>query len=227
MISAKTIDAIYLSSFKTCIQEVGIDEVLRVAILFRVPNIEELKHSALQKAIANSYVGKAFMVSYYNAQSPEDVRMLIENSQCYMILDTLGYDIYKIDFDDAANILFKDFQTRKERKDPFQEDFVITAKKKRRDWTDEEEAFLKKNHIKHTREELAEMLGRPITSVSSKLSRMGLVTGQKAEWSETEIAFLKENYGHMPIEDIAKKLGRSYDSVTSKAAFRRLNLIAN
>ena len=227
MIDGKTIDAIYLNSYQACLTHMNLDYLIKIAILFRVENVEELKKSEIQHAIANSYVGHALMLAYYNAYSPEDVRMLIENSQCYMILDTLGYDIYQINPEDVAEFLFKDLQMRKKSENPENLKEFSSKRRKKNPWTDRDESFLKKNYLKMDNVELAYHLGRSENSIASKLCYMGITRDVRAKWTrwtKKELEFLEKNHNKLTFEEIAEKLDRSYYSVSTKASRHKLQI---
>lgn len=69
----------------------------------------------------------------------------------------------------------------------------------------------------HNVPELAKMFNRTNSSISKKLSKLGLKAVNKRNyWSEEELEFLKTNYNTMDKKELAKKLNRSYGVVLNK-----------
>lgn len=84
-------------------------------------------------------------------------------------------------------------------------------------WTKEEEDFILANP-KKSYEELAEVLGRSISAVKSKKSRLGVRANNRGKrWTEDERRLLQNNYNKKSKEELMELLPeRSWDSIRSQ-----------
>lgn len=83
-------------------------------------------------------------------------------------------------------------------------------------WSAREDAYLRRNHLKRTSDELASKLGRTVVAVRVRLRHLGL--RESKAWSPEDMAFLKEHYGTMKSHELARLLGRSGGAVRNMAS---------
>ena len=86
-------------------------------------------------------------------------------------------------------------------------------------WTVEEINFLKENHNKMLKAEIAEKLNRTENSVSLKAYKMGisLKRSNYRDWTEEEERYLEDHWGTTSKSRMAKNLNRTKNSITRKA----------
>jgi hypothetical protein len=84
-------------------------------------------------------------------------------------------------------------------------------------WSEDEVRLLKKLFPKGKAWEVAELTGRPLTSVKQKAYDMGMRTRERRLWSADEIEILKKLYPKENFQRVAEILGRRPDSVSAKA----------
>ena len=84
-------------------------------------------------------------------------------------------------------------------------------------WSEDEVKLLKRLFPQGRAREIAERIGRPLTSVRQKAYSMGIKTREWRLWSANEIKLLKKLYPTEDTQDIADKLGRSRISIRQKA----------
>ena len=89
-----------------------------------------------------------------------------------------------------------------------------------KNWTIEEENFIRENYYKLEAKEIAEHLGRTLSSVQHKISRMEIV-GKR--WTDEEIEYLKNNYLVKTNKELSKELNRSKSAIDLK--INRLGLV--
>lgn len=91
--------------------------------------------------------------------------------------------------------------------------------RRRRNWTAEENAFLRANYGKLSRAEIARRLGRREKVVAAQELLLGLRQKQPARrmWSVAELEYLQTHYGKVPVAEIAAHLGRAPAGVALKA----------
>jgi hypothetical protein len=80
-----------------------------------------------------------------------------------------------------------------------------------KNWTREEELYLKSNMSRLSYKEMAEHLGRHEVSVSHKMQRLELAK-KVVPWSEEDIKYIKENYQHVTSKKMANLFGRPLTS---------------
>lgn len=83
-------------------------------------------------------------------------------------------------------------------------------------WSDQEVQFLYDHADDMTVKEVAQALGRSLSSVDVKRARLGIKKSKS--WTEEDDEYLEEYYGIRSVDSIARKLGR-----TRKAVIRRAN----
>lgn len=84
-----------------------------------------------------------------------------------------------------------------------------------RRWTKDELEYLTKHYGKKPVGEIAEVLGRTVSSVQTKGPEIGL-NAQTDRWAEGEEQFLRENYLSLGAEECARRLGRTKAAVHGK-----------
>jgi hypothetical protein len=90
-----------------------------------------------------------------------------------------------------------------------------TAPRERREWTDEEDAQVKKWYPTKGSTFLMQLLDRPRASIQQRALRLG-VNGRGKRWSNREDVFVKHNYAKRTATYIAEKLGRTEMSVRQR-----------
>lgn len=114
---------------------------------------------------------------------------------------------------------------------------IVHAKKElridpfiKREWTAEEENFLKQNYRKLTYKQMALQLHRSSASISRHAFQLGITEGKPKQtrgkpWTEKEILYISEHHKDDP-KDIARYLDRNESSVLNKLTrlgFRQRN----
>lgn len=90
-------------------------------------------------------------------------------------------------------------------------------------WTPEQDDFLRANYHSLQLKEIARILGKPTSTVNSRVNRLGITrTKKEPPWSAEDIRFLRENWGKLSIRTLAKRLNRSEYGVLVKS--KRLKL---
>lgn len=81
-------------------------------------------------------------------------------------------------------------------------------------WNTNEIKYLKENYGNKTNKEIAEYLGRSVSSVQHKAEQEGLKSSKY--WTEENINFLINNYKHMTYKELSKKLGKTKSAIDLK-----------
>ncbi len=98
----------------------------------------------------------------------------------------------------------------------------MSKKTKDKKWTKEEDEFL----IKHNdlpRKEVADLIGRTLSSVSNRYRILGLkrprilINEKQEAWSEDDLQYLRDNYYNFSKKELAKKLRRTTSAIQNKA----------
>jgi DNA-binding CsgD family transcriptional regulator/DNA-directed RNA polymerase specialized sigma24 family protein len=84
---------------------------------------------------------------------------------------------------------------------------------RRKNWTREEDAIIRRNYTKHGARHTAGLLNRSITSVQHRAERLGVPGHGIKPWSNKEEHYLRRFYGTKSAIDIARILGRTEQSV--------------
>lgn len=85
-----------------------------------------------------------------------------------------------------------------------------------KEWTAEEENFIKENYEKFSYDEIAVKLNRTKKSVIHKAGILGLKRHERNSWTEDQIKVLKENFDNMSLNELATLLSRDLGSVRDK-----------
>ena len=85
-------------------------------------------------------------------------------------------------------------------------------------WTREEIELLKILYPKGNTKEIAERLGRPLTTVRQKAYDIGLKTNIYQYWTDEEVELLEELYKNTPVPVLSEQLGHSEGSIRIKAS---------
>lgn len=92
----------------------------------------------------------------------------------------------------------------------------------RKQWTPEEEKFLREHRMQMSQGELARALGRTAKSVGVRMFKMGLTKDMPKEtrrrWTAKEDAFLREHAQDMSSRQMATELKRSLEAVMHRLA---------
>ena len=90
-------------------------------------------------------------------------------------------------------------------------------------WSHEEIERLKELYEKKTPvKEIADLMGRPIASIRTRASNLGLK--QRVAWTDAEYEILREaSINGKTLTETAARLGRPYVNVARQAAFLKLN----
>jgi hypothetical protein len=96
------------------------------------------------------------------------------------------------------------------------------ARKKKRQygpwsWTKEDIKLLKKLYPHGKTQQIADLLGRPLTTVRQKAYDLGIKTKIYNYWTDAQIKQLKKLYSKTPINTLSRKFKHSKDSVRMKA----------
>lgn len=84
------------------------------------------------------------------------------------------------------------------------------------EWTDEEDALLRKRYHKEGSLYMARLLGRTPAAIRNRAYRLG-VAGEPREWWTTfEDRYVEKNYPRKSVQDIARTLGRSVQAVRAR-----------
>ena len=81
-------------------------------------------------------------------------------------------------------------------------------------WTPEEDAYLRENVKRQSRQEIAAALGRTVRGIDDRCHALDI---HSRKWSAEETEYIMEKWGTTSIPEIAKKLGRSVNAVKLKA----------
>lgn len=87
-------------------------------------------------------------------------------------------------------------------------------------WTNEEVVFLQQNYLKLGAKETAQQLGRSLTSVHSKIRKVGggrPSIGPRVIWTEKEDEFLKANYQKLSWTELTQELGRTKGAINARS----------
>jgi hypothetical protein len=100
-------------------------------------------------------------------------------------------------------------------------------------WTKEEDLILRHNAPFMTAPELAERLGRGVSSVKYRLNLLGIklldhrefmIKNRDSDWSLDELRLLKIEAGRTKTKTLAKRLGKSTRALRSKASRENVSL---
>lgn len=80
-------------------------------------------------------------------------------------------------------------------------------------WTERELDYLRECYGELSTRQIAEDLGRTVSSVDNKASKMKLKVG----WTEKDLAYLRQHYTQQPVTVTIQALGRSKSAITQKA----------
>lgn len=88
----------------------------------------------------------------------------------------------------------------------------------RRKWSEEDVEYLKENINRYTYRELAQILGRSLETLKTKVRALGLKKDNASKkWSEEDVEYLKENINRYSYQELAQILGRSTNACAYKA----------
>lgn len=96
------------------------------------------------------------------------------------------------------------------------------ARPNNRSWTEEEDTFLRVNHDRMTRAQIARKLDRTPGSVGQRMTIMGLTHDRRKvdlirPWTEEDDAQIREIYGTVSREEVARRMNRTVLAVTYRA----------
>jgi len=83
-------------------------------------------------------------------------------------------------------------------------------------WTPEQDQYLRDHWQEMSDEEMAAVVGHPLTSTKARRGKLGLYErkGYRGkDWSPEELAYIHEVWGEKTVPEIARKLGRSINAV--------------
>lgn len=86
----------------------------------------------------------------------------------------------------------------------------------RKKWSSIDIDVLKLNLNRKTYEQLAKILNRGITSISEKITELGLKKIDPREWSESDTEFLLNNHDLYTVSELSKRMNKSIKSIYSK-----------
>jgi hypothetical protein len=89
---------------------------------------------------------------------------------------------------------------------------------KRISWYKDDINFLKNNIGKISYLEMSKHLGKPVSSISSKIYDLGISIRKSKRWKNEEIEFLINNYHKIGVEECALILNKTKNSVWKKAS---------
>lgn len=84
-----------------------------------------------------------------------------------------------------------------------------------KDWSQEQENFLRANIYKLSLSEISAHLQRSLSSVKNKAHKLNILSDKK--WTAEEDELLKKKYQALSTEELAKDIGRSYASIVGRA----------
>jgi hypothetical protein len=96
------------------------------------------------------------------------------------------------------------------------------ARPNNRAWTADEDEFLRRNHGKMTRAEIARQLERTAGSVGQRMTIIGITRDSRRAdlirpWTEDEDRMMREIYGTVSREEVARRMNRTVIAVTRRA----------
>jgi hypothetical protein len=77
-------------------------------------------------------------------------------------------------------------------------------------WTEEVEEFMRNNYQKYSNPEMAKILGEEVTSVRTKMYKMGLLKMQLEYWTKEQHQFLVDNYKTMGDTEITEAMQKLF-----------------
>lgn len=86
-----------------------------------------------------------------------------------------------------------------------------------KDWTEDDIAFLKENHLKMTYTKIAATLKKSKSGVQQKATHLGLRKARPSSWSQEDLNFLTDNFNSKTYDEMQKHLKRSLPSIYNKA----------
>ena len=90
-------------------------------------------------------------------------------------------------------------------------------------WTPEQDDFLRTNYYSMNLKQIADAMGKPVTSISNRITRIGIPRDKKEpKWSPEDVRFMRENWGKLGPQALAKKLHRTVNSILVQS--KRLQL---
>lgn len=92
-----------------------------------------------------------------------------------------------------------------------------------KDWSKNEEKWLRKNYKKFTNKELGNHFGVNLDSIRHKLRFLGL--RKRKFWTKKDIKYLKENYNKKPYYELAKDLNVNGGSIQHKVSRLKLRIM--
>ncbi|MDB5032882.1 MAG: hypothetical protein JWQ98_123 [Chlorobi bacterium] len=98
----------------------------------------------------------------------------------------------------------------------------VTASRSGKAWTKDEDRVLRLNYTKHGSRYTAALLKRTITSVQSRVLKLGIPGNGLQPWTEMELRYLRKAYGKHSASQIARTLQRTEQSV--RGQIHRLKL---
>lgn len=90
----------------------------------------------------------------------------------------------------------------------------------RKPWTEHERSYLRENAFRLSCEQMAQDLGRSLSSIHSQCCRLGLIV--RPNWSEEEKATLQKLLPTLSLKEVALAVGRSPNAVRQQAQKMRL-----
>jgi len=91
----------------------------------------------------------------------------------------------------------------------------------RKHWSPEDDQILKNLYGKHSRTNIAEMLGRTVTGVNTHAKHLNL-TREARVWTEEDDQIVREHYGKLRIVEIAAQLNRTPHAVRGRISNLKL-----
>lgn len=85
----------------------------------------------------------------------------------------------------------------------------------KKQYTPEEDQYIKDNHETKTYRQMAKELGRTYAGVHYRVAMLGL-SGKIDTWGKDELEKLRILYGTIPLDELAKRIGRSPSAVVNR-----------
>lgn len=79
--------------------------------------------------------------------------------------------------------------------------------REKRDWSKQEEAFIRENFSRIKKKQLADILGVSVSTMYKKANELGITTYQKKRYTEEEEQYILDNYKEMTLEELAAYFG--------------------